>query len=588
MSLQFSVVIPTYHRPSELMQCLMGVLAQETPKDSYEIIVVDNDVGGSAERMVRQVDPAKTMIRYEKKSNNNVSEARNLGSKIAKGEWLAFLDDDCVPKPNWLATAMKLKQEINDPGLVFGGGYLVGSEAQLVCSPEVIYLPKDKYLLEGNCFFRRSEYLVEGGMRPDLGPSEKRFGYHEGSELQDRFAKKYGSGHKRVLFNPLNVRHLESNKPKWWLAIFSGYDSVFAFGSNISKKSLFNIVRLMGAIGRYSVHAIKQNSSGKERELYRAGQLFGESALQAKKVYKQWSDKLRLENNKIINGRKQKVMERKSASVEDLRRCLAEKKPFLAGKIGGAELMALEYLDHRLRFEWPRGWSWRRPASRLQNNAGFFPIQKGPFLRWNQEMRRSIAATDFLCMWQDDAFLKAYETALIYSVAPRSFAVPMSVLGPNILTEIASYRWLVISPFVKTMQKQLLCMKQVNDPDGKWDVDWDHLEKTCQFIRCPFQSHLEPSPYASWEDGLEKLTKEVSLKDFDLALIGAGAWSLPLGSRIKRMGKSAIHMGGEMQLLFGIKGKRWAHTMIYNSAWVNSDPDETPKDANRVEDGCYW
>jgi hypothetical protein len=99
---------------------------------------------------------------------------------------------------------------------------------------------------------------------------------------------------------------------------------------------------------------------------------------------------------------------------------------------------------------------------------------------------------------------------------------------------------------------------------------------------------LETSPFASWEDGLKKLAAEVASKEFDVALIGAGAWSLPLGRRIKEMGKSAIHMGGEMQLLFGIKGKRWEHAMIYNSAWVNSDPEETPKDANRVEDGCYW
>ena len=138
------------------------------------------------------------------------------------------------------------------------------------------------------------------------------------------------------------------------------------------------------------------------------------------------------------------------------------------------------------------------------------------------------------------------------------------------------------------MQKQLPRMKQVNDPHGNWDVAWDHLEKTCQFIRCPFQSHLEPSPYASWYDGLEKLTKEVSLKDFDLALIGAGAWSLPLGSRIKQMGKSAIHLGGEMQLIFGIKGKRWESYNIYNSAWVEASPQEVPKNNNRIEDGCYW
>ena len=99
---------------------------------------------------------------------------------------------------------------------------------------------------------------------------------------------------------------------------------------------------------------------------------------------------------------------------------------------------------------------------------------------------------------------------------------------------------------------------------------------------------METSPFASWEDGLDKLAAEVASNEFDVALIGAGAWSLPLGRRIKQMGKSAIHMGGETQLLFGIKGKRWVNYNIYNSAWVNADPEETPEDTNRVEDGCYW
>ena len=203
-------------------------------------------------------------------------------------------------------------------------------------------------------------------------------------------------------------------------------------------------------------------------------------------------------------------------------------------------------------------------------------------------MRQSIAATDFLCAWQNDPFLKEYENALIQSLAPKSCSIPMRMLGRDILPIIASSRWLVISPFMKTMQRQITRMKQINDPDGKFEIDWDHIVKTCKFMRCPFQSHLEPSPFASWEDGLDKLTAEVASREFDVALIGAGAWSLPLGRRIKQMGKSAIHLGGELQLLFGIQGKRWEYPSIYNSAWVNSDPEETPKDKNRVEDGCYW
>jgi hypothetical protein len=99
---------------------------------------------------------------------------------------------------------------------------------------------------------------------------------------------------------------------------------------------------------------------------------------------------------------------------------------------------------------------------------------------------------------------------------------------------------------------------------------------------------LEPTPYDSWEDGLEKLATEIASKEFDVALIGAGAWSLPLGGRIKQMGKSAIHMGGEMQLLFGIKGKRWEDRNIYNDSWIRPFAEDTPTEVNRVEDGCYW
>ena len=117
---------------------------------------------------------------------------------------------------------------------------------------------------------------------------------------------------------------------------------------------------------------------------------------------------------------------------------------------------------------------------------------------------------------------------------------------------------------------------------------WRQIEETCQFVRCPFQSHLEPSPFCDWQEGLESLSKEILAKDFDLALIGAGAWSLPLAARIKQAGKSAIHMGGDIQLLFGIKGGRWDHLGMYNESWIHPEADERPQHRKRIEDGCYW
>ena len=306
------------------------------------------------------------------------------------------------------------------------------------------------------------------------------------------------------------------------------------------------------------------------------------------KIYKNLSSIVRYRNNRRITSSLCAKIFRGEACMIDYAKKLLEESPFLAGKIGGAELMALEFMDHKIKLNWPRGWSWERPVRRLHNNAGFFPIEKKAFLKWHELMADAIASTDFLCNWQTDPFLRLYENKLIESLAPESKSIKHDMLSRLILPTIAPFRWLVVSPFVKTMKKQVIHLKDIHDPEGKNSIDWDYIARTCQFVRCPFQSHLEPSPYASWEDGLEKLTMEVSSKDFDLALIGAGAWSLPLGSRIKKMGGSAIHLGGEMQLFFGIRGKRWANGSIYNSAWANSDPEDTPKNANRVEDGCYW
>ena len=80
--------------------------------------------------------------------------------------------------------------------------------------------------------------------------------------------------------------------------------------------------------------------------------------------------------------------------------------------------------------------------------------------------------------------------------------------------------------------------------------------------------------------------------DFDVAILGCGAYGFPLAARFKRAGKKAIHLGGATQIFFGIKGKRWDDmpffSEMYNDAWVRPLSSETPTKAKSVEDGCYW
>ncbi len=79
---------------------------------------------------------------------------------------------------------------------------------------------------------------------------------------------------------------------------------------------------------------------------------------------------------------------------------------------------------------------------------------------------------------------------------------------------------------------------------------------------------------------------------FDIAIIGCGAYGLPLAAYVKKIGKKTIHIGGATQLLFGIKGNRWetdgVSSKFMNDFWVNPLPSEYPENFLNVEQGCYW
>jgi hypothetical protein len=98
--------------------------------------------------------------------------------------------------------------------------------------------------------------------------------------------------------------------------------------------------------------------------------------------------------------------------------------------------------------------------------------------------------------------------------------------------------------------------------------------------------------FKSWFEALDYMKTQISECDFDIALLGCGAYGLPLASYIKDIGKQAIYMGGSLQLMFGIMGKRWENQEYVakhvNEYWVRPSENERPKQRLKVEDGCYW
>lgn len=106
-----SVVVPTYQRPGLLRQCLTALCHQTLDRSHYEIVVVDDGLDVETQREVEswQRREAVPSIRYltTRSPQSGPAVARNIGWRAAQGAIIAFTDDDCQPRPDWLALGME-------------------------------------------------------------------------------------------------------------------------------------------------------------------------------------------------------------------------------------------------------------------------------------------------------------------------------------------------------------------------------------------------------------------------------------------------------------------------------------------------
>lgn len=96
-----SVVVPTYNRPARLRRCVEALAAFAYPRDRFEVVIVDD---GSREPVDDVVDAFRTRltVRLVRQRNAGPAAARNAGAAVARGDLLAFTDDDCRPATGWL------------------------------------------------------------------------------------------------------------------------------------------------------------------------------------------------------------------------------------------------------------------------------------------------------------------------------------------------------------------------------------------------------------------------------------------------------------------------------------------------------
>ena len=104
MGVDVSVCIPTYRRPEGLARLLDSLGRMKVPHDlRAEVVVVDNDPEASAAPLASRYADFPLPIRWVHEPEANISVARNRSVDEARGEWVAFVDDDEVVDEGWLA-----------------------------------------------------------------------------------------------------------------------------------------------------------------------------------------------------------------------------------------------------------------------------------------------------------------------------------------------------------------------------------------------------------------------------------------------------------------------------------------------------
>ena len=94
-------------------------------------------------------------------------------------------------------------------------------------------------------------------------------------------------------------------------------------------------------------------------------------------------------------------------------------------------------------------------------------------------------------------------------------------------------------------------------------------------------------------DLFEAIVEQIARLEFDIALIAAGGLALPLTAAVKRLGKVGIHLGGNLQVLFGVAGKRWRRQAEWRdryltNAWIDLPARFRPPDTDAFMANTYW
>lgn len=230
--MELSVIICTYNRSKFLNSSIGSLLNQNADRKHYEILVVDNNSDDDTAAVVRSFTNEGVQYVFEKKQG--LSNARNRGWQEAKGEYIAYIDDDAKADADWISRLLDIINSVHPRPIAIGGPVYAWYEID----PPFWFL--EKYVtqdigrktgfVEGrvgfqgpNMVFHKELFNNYGGFRTDLGMIGNKMGMGEETEICSRFYKK----NPYFYFDSaLKVYHwVPKEKMKLWYQLRRSYSS---------------------------------------------------------------------------------------------------------------------------------------------------------------------------------------------------------------------------------------------------------------------------------------------------------------------------------------------------------------------------
>ena len=264
-----------------------------------------------------------------------------------------------------------------------------------------------------------------------------------------------------------------------------------------------------------------------------------------------------------------------------LARTAAGDRPFMAGRGGWMESYGAGL--------WLSGASLDKTLlGKLHQHAGIFPATAQQLQEFSGVYLEALASADLLGLMQSP-----YEGWLLNKARTRARLCRLGALEPYFAADpwsaaLLGKRVLVVHPFSESI------LSQYREHRPRLFADPRVLpEFELSIVKAPQTMCGATEGFCSWNEALDDLQQRVSSKYFDVALVGCGAYGLPLAAFIKNsLRKPVVHLGGATQLLFGVSGGRWRNhpdfSKLMNEWWQSPVESERPKGWEKIEEGCYW